>query len=348
VANTGGAPGDFWSFLRLNVRKRTTRAGWYCALKSRLLITKGYAPGDREDCYNSGFQGQIFAATGGADRSREQVTAAMIDYYEFLQISPHADAETIHRVYRYLASRLHPDNPDSGDAEMFRMLRAAYETLSNTSRRAEYDAMCRKEAKEEPPLSDSIDFLDSIEGEQNRRIALLAVLYYKRRANPRFPEVSLAEIERRMGFPRDYLDFTTWYLTKKGYVSRADNSDFSLTAEGVDYIESQRGNLPVLNRLLTDGTAVMAAASPRKESRNGSGGNGAGGAKKPIILPTSDAMWLDRRQGNGDRRRRAGDQHGVAQERRNGSQDRRVNTGDRRKSKQDRRSYAIMNTGTIQ
>ena len=27
----------------------------------------------------------------------------MIDYYEFLQISPHADAETIHRVYRYLA-----------------------------------------------------------------------------------------------------------------------------------------------------------------------------------------------------------------------------------------------------
>ena len=28
----------------------------------------------------------------------------MIDYYEFLQISPHADAETIHRVYRYLAA----------------------------------------------------------------------------------------------------------------------------------------------------------------------------------------------------------------------------------------------------
>ena len=272
----------------------------------------------------------------------------MIDYYEFLQISPHADAETIHRVYRYLAGRLHPDNPESGDAEMFRMLKAAYDTLSNPSRRAEYDATCRKEAKEEPPLSNSIDFLDSIEGEQNRRIALLAVLYYKRRASPRFPEVSLAEIERRMGFPRDYLDFTTWYLTKKGYVSRADNSDFSLTAEGVDYIESQRGNLPVLNRLLTDGTAVMSAASPRKQSPNGSDGNGFGGAKKPIILPNSEPIWLDRRQGNGDRRRRTADPQLAAYERRSGSQDRRVNTGDRRKSKQDRRSYAIMNTGTIQ
>src|SRR3569833_3250906 len=170
----------------------------------------------------------------------------MIDYYEFLQISPHADADTIHRVYRFLAGRLHPDTPVSGDYVMFRMLKAAYDTLSNPSLRAEYDAACWRETKEERPLSSSIDFLDSVEGEQNRRIALLAVLYYKRRANPRFPEVSLAEIERRMGFPRDYLDFTTWYLTKKGYVSRADNSDFSLTAEGVDFIESQRANLPIL------------------------------------------------------------------------------------------------------
>jgi curved DNA-binding protein CbpA len=274
-------------------------------------------------------------------------TAAMIDYYEFLQISPHADAETIHRVYRYLAGRLHPDNPESGDPEMFRMLKAAYDTLSNPSRRAEYDSACRKEAKEEPPLANSIDFLDSIEGEQNRRIALLAVLYYKRRANPRFPEVSLAEIERRMGFPRDYLDFTTWYLTKKGYVSRADNSDFSLTAEGVDYIESQRGNLPVLNRLLTDGSAIVAAGA-RKQSAEQNGGNGAGKAKKPIILPTSETIWLDRRQGEGDRRRRVADPQQIAYDRRTGSRERRVNAGDRRKSRQDRRAYAIINNTTIQ
>ncbi|HTM15521.1 MAG TPA: J domain-containing protein [Terracidiphilus sp.] len=270
----------------------------------------------------------------------------MIDYYDFLQISPHADAETIHRVYRYLAGRLHPDNPESGDAEMFRMLKAAYDTLSNPSRRAEYDAASRREAKDEQPLSNSIDFLDSIEGEQNRRIALLAVLYYKRRANPRFPEVSLAEIERRMGFPRDYLDFTTWYLTKKGYVSRADNSDFSLTAEGVDYIESQRGNLPVLNRLLTDGSGLVPGG--RKHNADANGGNGTGTAKRPIILPNSDTVWLDRRQNGGDRRRRVADPQQVAVERRATGGDRRVNNGDRRKSKNDRRAYAIMNTGTIQ
>lgn len=270
----------------------------------------------------------------------------MIDYYEFLQISPHADVETIHRVYRYLAGRLHPDNPESGDAEMFRLLKAAYDTLSTPGRRAEYDAMCRRENSDGTPLSQSVDFLDSMDGEVNRRLALLVVLYYQRRTNPRFPEVSLAEIERRMGFPRDYLDFTTWYVVKKGFVTRADNSDFALTAEGVDYIESQRENLPMLRKLLTDGSGFTAALSrkPNQNQNEARSGNGL----KPIILPSSDAVWLDRRQAGGDRRRRVSDPTMIPYERRAGMRDRRVNAGDRRKSKQDRRSYAMTNTTTIQ
>lgn len=268
----------------------------------------------------------------------------MIDYYEFLQISPHADNETIHRVYRYLAARMHPDNPGSGDAEMFRLLKMAYDTLSSPSKRAEYDAMFRREPREDAPLSSSIDFMDTIEGELNRRVAVLAVLYFKRRSNPRFPEVPLAEIERRMGFPRDYLDFTTWYLAKKGYINRADNSDFTLTAEGVDYIETQRTNLPVLNKLLTDGSGQFApnAASPKPKSNGSHAGNGSNGSK-PIILPSSDSVWVDRRQNGGDRRRRAIDQSMPGFNRRMGMRDRRTNVGDRRKNKDDRRAYAIVN-----
>ena len=176
-----------------------------------------------------------------------------LDYYEFLQISPHADAETIHRVYRYLAARFHPDNPETGDPEKFFLLKSAYDILSDSERRSEYDRDYDREAPEQSPLSESVDFMDQVRGELNRRLAVLAVLYYRRRSNPFEPKVSLAEIEKRMGFPRDYLDFTTWYLSKKGYISRADNSDFSLTAEGVDFIETQRVNIPVLNKLLTTG-----------------------------------------------------------------------------------------------
>ena len=112
----------------------------------------------------------------------------------------------------------------------------------------------KKEAPQPAPLSTSIDFMDSFDGELNRRLAVLALLYIQRRTNPYHPEVSLAEVEMRMGFPRDYLHFTMWYLGSKKYITQADNSDFTLTALGVDFVESNRGNVPVLNRLLTSGT----------------------------------------------------------------------------------------------
>ena len=44
-------------------------------------------------------------------------------------------------------------------------------------------------------------------------------IYFKRRTSPYDPEVSLLDIERRMGFPRDYLEFTAWYLRNKGYIT---------------------------------------------------------------------------------------------------------------------------------
>jgi len=257
----------------------------------------------------------------------------MIDYYEFLQISPHADAETIHRVFRFLAGRFHPDNPSTGDADMFRLLKSAYDVLSDPARRSEYDAICRRDTNHVDPLSSSIDFMDQFDGELNRRVAVLALLYLQRRTNPRFPEVPLAEVERRMGFPRDYLDFTTWYLQKKGYVHRADNSDFSLTAEGVDFIETQRANLPILNKLLGDGRRRQASGSARTNEQSPS-------QRDSIILPAMS--WIDRRSGSRDRRNGAPDHRYRREERRFRFADRRVNVSDRRQNIGDRRAYALV------
>jgi curved DNA-binding protein CbpA len=184
------------------------------------------------------------------------------NFYEFLQISPRAEAGTIHRVYRFLAIRFHPDNPETGDTEKFYLLKQAYEVLSNPARRAAYDAAFVREAPPPPPLSSSIDFLDQLEGELNRRLAVLVVLYFRRRTNPEAPEVSLFEIEKRMGFPRDYLDFTIWYLQKKWYINRADNAEFTLTADGVDFVETQRANLPILNKLLTSDAGLYTPDRP--------------------------------------------------------------------------------------
>ncbi len=231
----------------------------------------------------------------------------MTDYYEFLQISPNASAETIRRVYRFLAARYHPDNPQSGDTDKFHNLQTAYDVLSDPEQRAKYDATRNVEMPSQPPLSTSIDFMDNLEGELNRRLAVLAVLYARRRFNPNMPEVALAEIERRLGFPRDYLDFTTWYLTKKGFITRADNSDFTLTVNGVDFVESQREQLPILKKLLTGGQVTAPPSPP------------------------------ERRAGKADRRQHQPDSRLAQIERRVGETDRRVNTMDRRQGLPDAR-----------
>lgn len=176
------------------------------------------------------------------------------DYYEFLEISPQASQETIHRVYRYLAARFHPDNALTGNLEKFAQLTSAYKVLSDPDRRAHYNAQrAMRQAAAREPLSNTVDFMDQVQGDLNRRLAVLSILYYRRRMYPDKPEVTLTEIEERMGFPRDYLEFTTWYLTKKRYISRADNAEFTLTVEGVDFIETQRSAVPLLDKLLTTG-----------------------------------------------------------------------------------------------
>jgi curved DNA-binding protein CbpA len=187
------------------------------------------------------------------------------DYYEFLQISPSAEADTIHRVYRFLAARFHPDNSETGNAGKFYLLTQAYEVLSDPQRRSAYDASRR--SSQPAPLSEWVDFMDSMDGELNRRLAVLSVLYFQRRTNPNNPEVSFRDIEKRLGFPRDYLVFTAWYLKTKGFITRADNAEFTITADGVDFVETQRTNIPVLEKLLTSGDR-----SSRIEAEDGNTG----------------------------------------------------------------------------
>ncbi|MGA9063651.1 MAG: J domain-containing protein [Terracidiphilus sp.] len=258
------------------------------------------------------------------------MATAPIDYYEFLQISPNADADTIHRVYRFLAARLHPDNQQSGNAANFHLLKTAYDVLSDPERRSDYDATRNHGSPQ--PLSTAIDFMDALEGELNRRLAVLAVLYYRRRINPHFPEISLAEIEERMGFPRDYLDFTLWYLQKKVYIAKADNAQYTLTVEGVDFVETQRVNMPTLNKLLTSGSGssiqdfaraqneVTTAIAPETEDVTERPVRGS----TPIVLPSS-MNHADQRLRKPDRRVGAPDLRIMKVERRMNTMNRRGN-----------------------
>jgi curved DNA-binding protein len=58
-------------------------------------------------------------------------------YYDILGVTEKANADEIKRAYRKLASQHHPDK--GGDKAKFQEIQSAYDTLSDNSRRQEYD-----------------------------------------------------------------------------------------------------------------------------------------------------------------------------------------------------------------
>jgi len=198
----------------------------------------------------------------GLDFGEEPSAAKDADYYEVLQINPKAEMDTVHRVYRLMAMRFHPDNPETGNLETFLLMKRAYETLSDHERRALYDAS-REGAEAGPlPIFELRDFVDGVQGEVNRRLGVLCLLYNRRRTDPDHPGISLLDLENRMGFPREYLTFTMWYLRTKSLVTLADNSDYALTAEGADYVETNATEIEPLSKLITGGVWTPPKSSP--------------------------------------------------------------------------------------
>jgi hypothetical protein len=177
----------------------------------------------------------------------------VLDYYELLQLSPKAEMETISRVYRILAARYHPDNPETGDPERFLELTEAYETLSNPERRAEYDARLGGREFEPVPLFQTKAFIEGTEGEMNRRLGILCLLYSQRQRNPDRPSLSLLDLESLMSQPREHLQFTLWYLKQKNFVDKDQGSYYIVTAEGVDFVEQHTPAGTGLHRLLLRG-----------------------------------------------------------------------------------------------
>jgi curved DNA-binding protein CbpA len=164
--------------------------------------------------------------------------SADIDYYEVLQISPSAEPDTVHRVYRLLAQRCHPDNIQTGNEDQFRLLSEAYQVISDPERRAKYDIAHARQSQERWRLIENGPQGDNdFEAEQLVRLAVLEVLYTRRRIEPQKPGISPLDLEHLLGIPREHLEFTTWFLVAKKFTTRMDSSSLVITAEGVEYLE---------------------------------------------------------------------------------------------------------------
>ena len=168
-------------------------------------------------------------------------TDTFVDYYELLRVSPGAEIESIQRVHRALAARYHPDNTETGDLERFLRVNEAFHVLADPDKRKKFDAEYKTRKDNPLPIFLTKEFTEGVDGEVNRRIGLICLLYTQRRANQATPALSVLEIEQKMSIPREHLYFTIWYLKSKRYIQQDDRSSLLITAEGIDFLEA---NLP--------------------------------------------------------------------------------------------------------
>ena len=201
-----------------------------------------------------------YAQSKAANGNGNGGAAASADYYEVLQLGRNADTDTIHRVYRMLAQRYHPDNTDSGSAERFRQVLEAYRVLSDPEQRAAYDVTHLDTQRVRWRIFDQNTAIDEFEAEKAKRKGVLALLYRKRVTSPREPSMNLQDIEDLLAVPREHLEFTFWFLRENNWVVRSDNNRFSITVQGVEHLEKTGVPKMSHSKLLTGATAAAAAS----------------------------------------------------------------------------------------
>lgn len=186
-----------------------------------------------------------------ASNGAEPGERPFLDYYDILQLSTKADPDTIHRVYRLLAQRYHPDNPDSGSEEVFKRLLEAYEVLIDPEKRAAYDVRHRSDQRVRWKIFNQPQAAQGKEAERRKRHGILSVLYTRRLNEPSQPSMSVPELEDLLAVPREHLEFSLWYLKEKNWITRSDNAKHAITAAGVEQAETQELSLIREDRLLT-------------------------------------------------------------------------------------------------
>jgi curved DNA-binding protein CbpA len=186
------------------------------------------------------------------------------DHYEILQVSPRADQDTLQRVFRHLAKRYHPDNPDSGDAIRFKQLVESFQVLSDPAQRAQFDVHYAQIHAERWRIFDQKTVIDDVEADRRIRNALLSILYTAARHDAEKPGLGVLDLERMLDCPEEHMRFHIWYLKENGWIRRTESGTLAITANGVDLVLERGG--PQRSIHLLDSGEVRKDEVPRDKS----------------------------------------------------------------------------------
>ena len=159
-----------------------------------------------------------------------------VDFYEIMEINPKATTETIESVFRYLARKYHPDVAGKENHERFKQIVVAFKILRNPETRATFDLRREARRRENAVI---IQGAGAAIEDCSERADLLSVFYAQRRTDMKEPGVSFSRLSELTTCPKEVLEFHLWYFRQKGWIEREECGLFSITAEGVDQIESR-------------------------------------------------------------------------------------------------------------
>jgi hypothetical protein len=150
------------------------------------------------------------------------------DFHELIRAGAAGNPEQVDRLYRTFAFRYHPDNRQTGDAEIFLRIREIYRVVSSTPTAKPEVRVTKQET----------GWRERLQRLQVNCGSVLGVLCRKRIDDYRNPNASLAELESATGLATDELGFVLWYLREKRAVTVPEGtSDYAISASGVDTLE---------------------------------------------------------------------------------------------------------------
>ncbi|MDE2560668.1 MAG: J domain-containing protein [Sphingomonadales bacterium] len=167
---------------------------------------------------------------------------SFIDYYKILQLGPSCSDSMLKNAYHNLAKMFHPDHSDTGDADKFNEVTAAYRLLKDPEQRSIYDVKYAEYFGEEAlhsPDGDALEKGEAIalsDGDAHTRILLF--LYKRRRENARDAGVGRFFVQEMLMCSDENFEFYIWYLKAKNFIEITEQGTLEITIQGVDHVIS--------------------------------------------------------------------------------------------------------------
>ena len=204
--------------------------------------------------------------------------ASFVDYYDLLNVGPNAPIELIEASVRLLLQRYVPQSKQGGDSSKLDMVKAAYMMLLDPQARADYDQEYTLRCRTSISAETDVITPESVLIERRRRLRIVKVLYQHLLQDSHAPGLNTIAISSGVGAPAEQLRFSVWFLNEKGLISRTDQGNYCITAEGAEWLEenslsSQTAELLPSKPPVAEASLVRPVSSPQYAVTAAAGGD---------------------------------------------------------------------------